>query len=748
MPSLSNPDTGNRRMTKNDRLKIFSILLLLLISVVISASENQASSSGTSRTFLPVVVKSLTGVSTCFQSNSTAYGCIVSTVAGTGSFDVGDGGAATSAVLREPYGVLVTNDSKLYIADTGHHRLRLVTSNGVIQTVAGIGYSESSNIGDGGPASQATLRYIWGADQGADGSLYLADTRNYRVRRILPNGTIVTIAGIGGLTFSGEGGLAIQTSIGAPNDVVVDSAGNIFIAAADPVNRILKVDTNGVLWVVAGTGQPGSTGDGGPAREAKINSPRSLAFDNQGSLLFTEHKDGGEGTIRKVDLASGIITTLPGLNGSNVDADSSGNIYFSGQNRVWRQDGRSGQVIPIAGDGSWGFTGDGGPALQASFRGTTGVSVDNQGNVYVVDTQNDRVRRIGANGIIETVAGGGIIEKDGPAFQAIIEDTQGIAVDRHGNVFFSDFWDNKIRGLRRNGVVSTVAGVGVHGCCAEGEGGHPLDAFIFRPRALTFDSQGNLLFIDHDNSSTIRMITPGADGIINGSSDERLITIVGKVPNSGQFPPDHGSADGGPAREAVLAASRGFAIGANDIVYVTDWQGHRIRKVVPGADGILNGSPDEIITTIAGNGVPASTGDGGPALAASVINPQWAAVDSQDNLYFLEADGSGKIRRISAGTGIITTYTTINNEIWSFGFNLQDYFTYSTGTQLFQRRSLNGAWTILAGTGAEGFSGDGGDALVAAFRGIGFFAFDANGDIYTVDNGNFRMRKVAFMPLN
>lgn len=170
--------------------------------------------------------------------------------------------------------------------------------------------------------------------------------------------------------------------------------------------------------------------------------------------------------------------------------------------------------------------------------------------------------------------------------------------------------------------------------------------------------------------------------------------------------------------------------------------GHRVRRVTPGADGILNGGSDEIITTIAGTGRPESSGDGGPAVQANVAYPVRGAVDPEDNLYIFEAL-SGRLRKIDAATKAISTVKGPQAFPWSFTIPTSRDLFYATGNQFFRLDLLTHASTRIAGQAERGYSGDGGDALEAQFRGAQYFGMDAKGSFYFVDNGNFALRKIS-----
>ena len=338
---------------------------------------------------------------------------IIETFAGTGTSGFGgDGGAATSAMLNAPYGVAVDGAGNLYIAEDGNDRIRKVdASTGIISTIAGSGLYGPS--GDGGAATSATLFVPRGVAVDGAGNIYIVETGSYRIRKVdASTGIISTIAGTGTRGFSGDGGAATSALLDYPYGVAVDSAGNIYIA--DTFNyRIRKVDAStGIISTIAGTGsyRIGGGGDGGLATSASFSVPTGVALDGAGNIYVA---DADSGLIRKVDASTGIISTIAGsgLYGSSGDGgaatlaslstpegiavDGAGNIYIADENdRIRKVDASTGIISTIAGSGIRGFSGDGGAATSASLNDPKGVAVDGAGNIYIADTENHRIRRV------------------------------------------------------------------------------------------------------------------------------------------------------------------------------------------------------------------------------------------------------------------------------------------------------------------------------------------------------------------
>ena len=276
----------------------------------------------------------------------------ISTVAGTGTAGFsGDSSAATAALLNTPADVAPDGAGNLYITDRGNERIRKVDSAGVISTVAGSGTAGFS--GDGGAATAAQLNEPYGVAVDSSGNLYIAEWNNNRIRKVNSAGVISTVAGTGTAGFSGDGGAATAAQLSNPQDVALDAAGNLYIADVNN-NRIRKVNSAGVISTVAGTGTAGFSGDGGAATSAQLHWPRGVALDGAGNLYIA---DNNNHRIRKVD--------------------------------------SSGSISTVAGTGTAGYSGDGGAATSAQLSNPRGVALDGAGNLYIADTSNNRIRKVG-----------------------------------------------------------------------------------------------------------------------------------------------------------------------------------------------------------------------------------------------------------------------------------------------------------------------------------------------------------------
>ena len=307
---------------------------------------------------------------------------------------------------------------------------------------------------DGIPATEASLSNAWDVAVDGSGSLYIADYGNNRIRKVDSAGIITTVAGTGSPGFSGDGGPAANAQLSWPRGVAVDGSGNIYIADYAN-NRIRKVDSAGIITTVAGTGSRGFSGDGGPAANAQLSWPRGVAVDGSGSLYIAE---SGNDRIRKVD-STGIITT-------------------------------------VAGRGSEGSSGDGGPASNAALRNPNGVAVDGSGSLYIADTFNHRIRKVDSTGIITTVAGTGrygYSGDGGPAANARLDTPYKVAVDGSGNLYIADTDNHRIRKVDSAGIITTVAG-GSQG--SGGDCGPASDAELRFPKGIAVDRLGRIVVAD------------------------------------------------------------------------------------------------------------------------------------------------------------------------------------------------------------------------------------------------------------
>jgi uncharacterized protein (TIGR03437 family) len=605
----------------------------------------------------------------------------------------GDGGPAVNAQLNAPAGLAIDPAGNIYVADTVNNRVRVINSSGIINTFAGNGSIGGGGlVGNGGLALNANLYLPAGVAVDSKGDVFIADTGNNEIREVTPNGIISVLAGDSLASYAGDTQLAILSEVNHPEDVIVDSLGNVYIA--DTGNALIRqINTVGIINTFAGsTAVVGYAGDGASALVAGLIEPYALALDSSTNVYIAERSDG---RIREVTVKTGFISTVVGTgylgftgDGSaankatlnlptGVAVDASGNIYIAdsldGRVRKAASGGNSGTITTIAGNGGVSYSGDGGPAIQAQLNMPQAVTVDSSGNVYIADTANNVVRKVTAAGIISTLAGNGVAGFGGDgsaASSAQLNAPQGVAVDASGNVYIADTGNARVRKVSTSGTISTYAGSGTIGF--SGNGGAAASAQLNTPIGLAVDSAGNLYIADFGNNM-VRKVTSGGT----------ISTVAGTGVQSY-------SGDGGLAISAALNGPQGVAVDAAGNLYISDSQNSRVRVVTPGGS----------IGTVAGAGLAGYTGDGGLATSAQIVHPSGIAVDSSGGIYI--TDTSAIVRKFFVGGPIFT----------------------------------------IAGNSTQGYSGDGGSATSAQLNTPVGLAVDSNGNVYIADSANNAIRKL------
>jgi len=634
----------------------------------------------------------------------------ITIIAGTGVTGFsGDGGPATAAQFNWPMGLAVDRSGNIFIADASqNHRVRRIdAATGIVNTIAGTGQSGYS--GDGGPATQAQLNMLDGSSLAVDpqGNVYVLDAGNQRVRRIDTSGIITTVAGNGAAGFSGDGGPAanasfnfsrsgwpsaslavdspgnvyvldwynnrirrialdgrVSTVVGggslAPDDGVAANQASVFLAAiaVDRQDRLLfthgariwRVEPNGLLTRLAGTGTPGLSPDGVLARNASM-IPIQISVAPDGGIFVSERSAK---RIRRIDPVTGVLTTAAGIgpatigdSGSlaletvfedigNLALDDAGDILVvepRGSHRIRRMD-RAGRIVTLAGIGVESIQGFYREGIAALNAGMSPVSVAIDASRNIVFTDFCSVRRIGADGLVRTVAGPvteiqscGYSGDGGPATAAKLADEQDVLkLDSQDNILIADLFNHRVRIVdAATGVISTFAGSGPGGSGDHqgggfaGDGGPAKEALLKGPSDVAFDSRRGVCIADVGNQS-VRCVD--AQGIIR--------TVAG-----------HGEAypgDGGPGTAAHLSPYR-IAFDHTGNMYISDYYDHGLIRKLD-----VNG----IISTVAGNGTRGFSGDGGPALQAQFDYGSGLAIDAQDNIVLFDG-ANRRIRVIKQG---------------------------------------------------------------------------------------------------
>ncbi len=640
------------------------------------------------------------------------------TVAGGGT---DDGRPAIAADLNVPIGVATSPNGDLYIADWYNHRIRKVDAlTGIITTFAGNG--SAGFTGDGGPATQASIKEPMGVAFDGSGNLYIADQSNYRVRRVdARTGVISTIAGNGGYGFDGDGGPATAATLKIVSSVAIAPSGDVYFVDAGN-NRVRKVSVaTGVITTVVGSGTYGFSGDGGPATAAAMK------------LQGTDPSWLNYGSPPAIVIGSG------------------GVLYISDtyNNRVRMVDG-SGTITTLAGNGSPSLSGDGGPAIAAGLSYPTGMTLDNSGNLLIGDAGNNRVRRIAlSSGIITTVAGttGSFGGDGGPATAARMAHPCGVALNSAGDLFIADAYNDRIRRVAASsGIISTYAGLGVR---FSGDGGAATSALVLGPAAMAFDASGAVIISEYDASRLRRLAQDGTISTIAG---------MGKGGWGG---------DGGPATQSYLNTPGGVVLDSAGNIYFADLSNNRIRRIAAGSG---------IITTVAGTSARGYSGDNGLATAA-MLNlsspnqasiwvgfPSGVVIDSNGDLYFSDSFNY-RIRKVAMSTQIITTVAGSGTEGFAgdagpataaqldipTGLALDRNWLYVADTYNHRIRRIDllaGTITTFAGSGGTGdrtcgFGGDGGPAAAAGLCRPTGVAVDAAGSVFIADTSNLLIRKIT-----
>ena len=496
------------------------------------------------------------------------------------------------------------------------------------------GHGRCGLLGDNGPATAAQLNYPAGLAVDSAGAIYVADSGNNRIRKIVSNGSASVITTVLGASATGG------TSLVTPTAVAVNSSGAVFVVDFYPVVHCL---TLGGAWIdYAGSSVAGFSGDGGPASAARLSSPHDVAagggtvyladgtrvrFVDVSGAIHTLAGDGYLHAIGDGGLATAAALSLPNA----VALDSSGSLFIAdtGAERV-RQVSAAGIIETLAGTGVAGYGMEPGPATTAPLNIPSGVAMDPAGGVIIADSSNNRIREVGLDGLIRTVVGDGfwgLAPDNTPPLQAPLGAPRGVCVDPAGVIYIVDTSNHRVWRAVPGADLTDAAGNGTPGDA--GDGGPARLAQLNSPSACAIDSAGNLYIADTD-SHRIRKARP--DGII--------VTIAG-IGQAGF------SGDGALATAAALNSPRGVAADSDGNVFIADTGNNRIRQI----------TPDGIMETIAGQDGPAFSGDGGPAVSARLNAPAGLVLDGSGDLYLADS-GNNRVRRLVPDGTIAPAVTT------------------------------------------------------------------------------------------
>ena len=649
----------------------------------------------------------------------TNYAWSLSTYAGGGAllepFNGYSDGSGVYAQFSRPQGVAIDSSGNIYVADSSNNRIRKIDSTGLVTTIAGDGTFDFAD--DQG--TNAKFAYPYSVATDSNGNIYVADTNNYRIRKIDLNGYVTTIAGS---TYGYGTGVGTNAQFLNPNGIAADSSGNIYVVDTGNIRKIdstfyvttiaqfiniggITTDSNGNIYVadfynhqiqkidssmnittIAGDGENGFLDASGT--NAKFGSPQGITTDSNGNIYVIDiyYSDIVYGRIRKID-STGDVTTIAGSTkgyatgvGTNaqfaypngVAIDSSGNIYVADtENNLIRAIDSSMNVTSIGGacnvPNQLGYgTGLG---TNVRFSYPNGVTTDSNGNIYVGDTVNNRIRKIDSNGVVTTIAGDGTYDfADDQGTNAKFRNPNGIATDSSGNIYVADSANNLIRMIDSSMNVTTIAGDGEYGYGT----GVGTNAQFNYPFGVAIDSSGNIYVADSGNH-LIRMI----------DSSMNVTTIAG----DGTY--GYGTGVGTNAR---FAYPNGVAIDLSGNIYVPDIENNRIRKI----DSSMN------VTTIAGDG----TGGYGTGVGTNTqfAYPNGVTIDSSGNIYVADSNNN-VIRKIDSSMNVTTLV--------------------GGGPNSTNKGSINGVGT---------------NAMLNYPGGI---ALDGNGNIYVADSGNNTIKKLV-----
>ncbi len=641
----------------------------------------------------------------------------IQTVAGSatnGAGYSGDGGIATSAQLNLPEGIFLDGTGNIFIADTNNSVIRAVNTGsaavtiagiaipaGDIQTVAGTNYDSGFGsacmfTGSGGLATSAYLCEPVGVFVDASENIFIADTDNYAIREVGTTGTLTTVAGTPGtFGYSGDGGLATSAVLNYSSGVVVDGAGNIYIADSDNfvVREVTAADGN--IQAFAGNNTLAYSGDGGPATGAALNFPGGVFTDSSGNIYIA---DTNSSVIRVVNPGTQAVT----IAGVTIQPSD---------------------IQTIAGTGiaclapTVGGCGDGGPPTSAALNYPFGIFVDGSGNIFIADTglpltESSAIRVINPGtapitiagvtiqpGTIQTVVGtlgtAGFAGDGGLPTSARLFNPQDVVVDGSGNIYISDSENSAIRVVNSGTQALTIAGVTIQPgsiqtvagtpptACADpssgcGDNAAASSASLNFPGAISLDAAGNIYIADTFNSA-IRVVNSGTQAItIAGTTipPADILTVAGTIGRDGY------SGDAGAPNAALLNTPWGVSVDPLGNIFIADTNNSAIREVV---------AVDATIQTIAGTGTAGFSGDGGSATSAMLDGPQSVVLSGAGNLLIADSQSS-RIRQLvsTVSVSVVPASATV-----AMGLT-QQFLATVTGAS-----NANVTWQVNGATGGN-----------------------------------------------
>ncbi len=666
-----------------------------------------------------------------------------------------------------------------------------------IRTIAGTG--EAGFDGEG-PALEKRIDNPFGVVRGPDGAIWFCEYTGQRIRRIDVNGQMETIAGNGQTGYSGDGGPAANATFNMPHEIRFDPEGDLYVV--DMLNHaVRKIDMKTrTISTIAGTGTSGYSGDGGPATAAQLNKPHSIQFGPDGDLYIC---DIGNHVIRKLEMQSGKIETFAGtgkpgatpdgsplsgtpLNGPrSIDFDQAGNLWLATRegNQVFKLDMKSKTYHHIAGTGAKGFTGNGGPAKQATLSGPKGIAVDRDGNVWLADTESHSVRMINAQtGNLELIAGTG--EKgdgpDGDPLGCKLARLHGIFVDHDGSILIGDSETHRVRVLQKRSPqrIELVAGGELDATEIAAR-----DARLHEPYGLAFDQLGSMWLVEMSEGNRLLKIDPR--GVLQHVAGQRETGFSG---------------DGGLALNAQFNGAHSLVIRPQGQILVGDTWNGRIRQIDPSTGKIASLPGYDVAReharrrgpycisldfpgrklhvadlhqvheidlntgaarVVAGDGTKGTPIDGALATESPLVDPRAAAADRLGNLYILERGGNAL--RVVNADGKLSTVVNASGKPGNSGdggpglaatmkgpkhlcIDLENRVIIADAENHLIRRYDPKTGTIqrIAGTGEKGQAGVGGSPQQCQLnRPHGVTIHPETGELYIVDSYNDRILKIV-----